>query len=128
MKSLIFVIAVNALLTLSLTACSSDAKKTEAPKAIEEKAAVAAAKPVTVSKKVEKAAVSAAPSAGAMVCTSGAISRNIEIKSAGTGCKLMYTKNGEAKSIASAINTPSFCADVSDKLVKNLTASGFSCK
>ena len=133
MKSLFFALVLNFVLTLSLTACSSAAMKTEAPKAADEKAAPATpktvvTKPVAVSKKAAKAVVAPTSSAGTMTCANGSDSRGIEIQSAGTGCELKYTKNGEAKSIASAKNESAYCAGVSEKLVKNLTAAGFSCK
>ncbi len=134
MKSLIFAIALNLSLTFALTACSSDAKKTETPKATEVVTAAApkavVMKSSPVAKKADKASVPATASttASAMNCTSGTDSRSLEINSSGTGCELMYSKNGEAKSIATAVNETTYCAGVSEKIVKNLTAAGFSCK
>lgn len=133
MKSLFFAVALNLSLTLTLTACSSDAKKTETPKATEEKVAVTAPKAAVtksnpVAKKVDKVAAAAPTSANTMTCTSGADSRTLEVSSSGTGCELMYTKNGEAKSVATAVNESAYCTGVSEKIVTNLTAAGFSCK
>lgn len=134
MKALFFAIALNLSLTLALTACSSDAKKTETSKATEEKVAATAPKAVVtnsnpVAKKADKAATPATTaSANAMTCTSGADTRSLAVSSSGTGCELMYTKNGEAKSIATAVNESAYCVGVSEKIAKNLTAAGFSCK
>lgn len=141
MKSLVFAIVLNLSMVLGLTACSTEAKKTEAPKATEEKVAAAAPAPkaivtksTTATKKADKAtAPAAAPaatsaSANATTCTHGADIRSLALSSSGTGCELTYTKNGDAKSIASAKNESTFCAGVSEKIVKNLTAAGFSCK
>lgn len=130
MKSLFFAIAMNLSLTLALTACSSEAKKTETPKATEEKVAAAAPKTVvTKSAPVAKSAAAAAStSENAVTCTNGADTRTLAVSTSGTGCELMYTKNGEAKSIATAVNETGYCAGVSEKVVKNLTAAGFDCK
>ncbi len=136
MKSLFFAIALNLSLTLALTACSSDAKKTETPKATEEKVVATAPKAAVtksnpVAKKADKStapAANASTSANATTCTSGADTRSLAISTLGNGCELMYTKNSEAKSIATAVNESAYCAGVSEKVVKNLTAAGFSCK
>ena len=132
MKSLFFTLVISAFLTLSFTACSSDSKKTEAPKAADEKSSTAiqktaVTKPKAVSSSADKANV-ATTTLGALTCTHGSDSRSIEIKSPGAGCELMYTKNGDAKSIATAKNGTTYCAGVSEKLAKNLSAAGFSCK
>ena len=140
MKSLFFAIALNVSLTLALTACSSNAKKTETPKATEEKVVATAPKAAVTksnpaAKKADKApapiaapAATASTTANAMTCASGADTRNLALSSSGTGCELMYTKNGEAKSVAKAVNETGYCAGVSEKIVTNLTAAGFSCK
>lgn len=126
MKSVFFTIVISAFLTVTITACSSDSKKTETPKAADVKASTTTTK--AVAPKAEATVASATASAGVITCTQGSDSRSIELKTAGAVCELMYTKNGEAKSIATAKNGTEYCAGVSDKVVKNLSAAGFSCK
>lgn len=128
MKSLFFAIISNSILALILTSCASDVKKTETTKAPEEKVMPADPKPNAVAQKADKSTGASSPSASSMTCTSGSVSRGIDLNTTGAGCELMYTKNGEAKSIATAKNGTTYCEGVKDKLVKNLTAAGFSCK
>ena len=147
MKSLFFAMTISLFSTLSMTACSSDSKKVTAPEvtaaaASNAKATTADATSARVAK-VDKAVTKAKKSvvtlkntlapvtaAGAAVlpCTNGSDVRTVEVKSTGGGCELIYTKHGEAKSIATAKNGIEYCAGVSQKLAKNLNTAGFVCK
>lgn len=144
MKSLFSVMTICSFLALSITACSSDSKKATAPK---DTTAVASATkdsamPTPITKvdkeikkttksetiKKDKVAVTTTTAGVVMTCVNGSDSRSIELKNVGTGCELMYTKHGEAKSIATAKNGSEYCEKISQKLVKNLNAAGIICK
>lgn len=128
MKSLFLLIAVSSLLTLSITACSSGSKKAATPNVADKKAT--AASPATTATKTPVAVETKAATtvAGVMTCTSGADTRNIEIKNIDAGCELLYTKHGETKSMATAKSETAYCGGVSQKIAKNLSAAGFNCK
>lgn len=134
------------LFTLGLNACSSKEKdketvatpvKAETPTEVEPKAVDATAKaPAKKSAKNKNSAKTAgeptestAPgAAGVITCKSGADTRIIENKDSGSGCEVVYTKNDQPTSIASANNDKSYCSAVADKVKNNLTAAGFNCQ
>ncbi|MEK6627321.1 MAG: hypothetical protein AABY53_01745 [Bdellovibrionota bacterium] len=128
MKSLfsLVAVAVASLLTLSITACSSGSKKAATP------AVTATQTTKTTTEKTEAKTMSApttgANTSGAMTCTNGSDVRRLDITNVDAGCELMYTKHGEAKSVATAKNESSYCDGVSQKIAKNLSAAGFNCK
>lgn len=135
MKSLLFAIAIviGSFLTISINGCASNSKKTETPKAVEEKVAppvanAPTAKPAVTPKKAGKVVKAESSAASTLTCVHGTDSRIVEVKTSGAGCELVYTKNGEAKTVATAKNGTSYCASISEKLAKNLSAAGFSCK
>lgn len=145
MKSLFSVLVV----ALALTACSSKEKKAEAPAAATPAPAVTAApvaaptttpetkvdKKAKKQKKAKAAAESAttgetaaATTAGTVTCKMGGATRTIEVKDMEKGCEVLYSKDGEAKSVASAKSDKAHCQGVKAKIEKNLTASGFTCQ
>jgi hypothetical protein len=131
-----------AVLALTFTACSSKDKKTEAPKAAAPAVAatptpapaapaVTTGKAAKAGKKAKKAAAAASSeataAAGAVTCTKGSDSRTIEAKAQGNGCELVYTKNGEAKSVATARSGMDYCQAAATKLQTTLSNAGMSC-
>ncbi len=67
-------------------------------------------------------------SAQALTCNSGSDKRMIEVKSEDGGCEVLYTKNGETSSIASAKYDLGYCSKIQDRIVTNLTNAGFKCE
>jgi hypothetical protein len=70
----------------------------------------------------------AAKAAGAVTCKSGGDERVLEVVAEGGGCKTMYTKGGQANSVATSGNGTQHCQDVSDKILAKLQAAGFNCQ
>lgn len=80
-------------------------------------------------KAAEKATEKAATGGGTkQTCTHGKDIRVLELKEAAQGCELVYTKAGEAKTIATAKNEKAYCEGVSQKVSKKLQDSGFTCE
>lgn len=145
MKSLL---VLSIAIALSTAACSSKPKVEEAAKPATP--AVTAAAPAATTpaapekatakkgKKSKKEKVAAAESAdkatatasatGTLTCTKGSDVRTVEVKAKDNGCEVVYTKNGEAKSVASAVSGMSHCETVSQKISNNLSAAGMTCK
>ena len=68
-------------------------------------------------------------SKGKVTCSHGNEVRTIEVAPAeGKACEVIYTKAGEAKSVASAITDNSFCESVSQKISKHLEDAGYKCE
>lgn len=64
-----------------------------------------------------------------VTCTLNSDTRQIEILPyQKSGCHVNYTKYKTAKSIAKAQSEKSYCREVSQKIVTNLTNSGFICE
>jgi uncharacterized protein YcfL len=64
-----------------------------------------------------------------ITCTLDKDTRLIEIQPyQQSGCDVMYTKFKTAKSIAKAQTEHGYCREVSQKIVTNLTNSGFLCE
>ncbi len=70
-----------------------------------------------------------ATSLQSVTCTLNKDTRLIEIQPfQQTGCNVLYTKFKTAKSIAKAQTENGYCLDVRQKIVTNLTNSGFVCE
>lgn len=149
----IFKLSVSVLALVSFAACSSKGK-TEVPAPLPKPAAAPAAAETAsapasegqkkvihsgkakadksaekgAEKSPEKKATSAEATEGTVTCTHGSDVRTVEVKSVGSGCEVIYSKGGEAKTVADAKNDKGFCATKSEKLQKNLEGAGFDCK
>ena len=94
--------------------CAQTSKKTTATDAKDTKA------------KTTAAATATKASAGATECKSGTDVRNIEVKATASGTEVVYTKFGEAKSIATG--GKEHCDAIKNRVVGNLEKSGYTCK
>ncbi len=64
----------------------------------------------------------------AHICESGEDRRIIEIKPRdGGGCRVMYTRDGNAKEVGSAAYQKDVCDQISEKIIKRLQDSQFQC-
>lgn len=138
----IFQVAIiTGFVTSGLLGCSSKGKS-EAKASEAKPAAAAAATPSTetrttpvskavkaVKKEAAKATAAATEaSVGSTSCKSGSDQRSIEVKPAGEGCEVVYTKAGEAKTVASAVSDKGHCNNVAEKITNNLKTAGYSCE
>jgi hypothetical protein len=110
-------------------ACGHKAAQTETPAA----ATPSAANPATTDTKHKtkskvKTDANNAVSGDSVTCSHGSEERTLEIKAKDSGCELVYTKGGNANSIATAANGKQHCQDVSTKIQGKLTGAGFTCK
>jgi hypothetical protein len=71
---------------------------------------------------------SSVSTAATVKCTRHQDERTIEIKDKDGGCETIYTKMGEAKSIASSSHGEEHCKDVSAKIQGHLSSAGFTCQ
>lgn len=73
---------------------------------------------------------SAAKSYGKMVtCNYGETERVLENKESDNGgCELVYTKEGNANTIANAANQTEYCQEVLDRVANKLANAGFTCQ
>lgn len=60
-------------------------------------------------------------------CTSGNDKRELQIQEADQGCKLLYTKGGEAKEVATQKIGKDKCNEVLEKIQKKLEDSSYKC-
>lgn len=116
-RSLKFLVPFSTVLFFS--ACAGAPKPQSAASAPAAVAAPADAKPVPA--KVEKAK-------NLLECAQGEDKRTIAIESKGSGCEVRYTKFGNSEVVANAVHTPSFCAEVKDKIREHLEAGQFTCR
>jgi len=143
-----FTIATILIGTLSLAGCSSNAKKTETapaekkqtamttePKATEtaktEPTVTKATKITTAKKSPEsKPQASSTPisAEGLLTCKAGADQRTIAINPVNSGCEVVYTKQDQANTIATAANDTTYCETVKNKVKTNLENSGYKCE
>lgn len=116
-------------LTLLVIAFAGACAHKETAPATDGKPADAAPAPTkdqsTPKKKHKKATVAAT---GAVKCTHGQDERVIEVKDKDGGCETVYTKMGEAKTIATSGHGQDHCKEVSSKIQEHLTGAGFSCQ
>jgi hypothetical protein len=107
--------------------CSSNAKKNtmdpapaapEGPKVLEKSAPA-------------KEAAASAKSTGAVMnqakCSVKGDVRTLEVREAGKGCELAYSKMGNESIVATSLNGTEHCAQVAEKIKNKLSGSGFSC-
>ncbi len=73
-------------------------------------------------------AASAHASGGALHCKSGSDERMLEVVAEGPGCKMMYTKGGEASSVATAKSGTTHCQEVFDRIHNKLQGAGYTCQ
>lgn len=108
--------------TAATTTTATTAKTEKKTKA--DKKAKSAAKAATT-----ETAAATTKAEGKVTCTTGKETRTLEVKKAdGKACEVIYTKAGEAKSIASAIADTAHCEAVTQKVSKNLEAAGYKCE
>lgn len=85
--------------------------------------------PPPKNKKHKKAtAASTAGISDSVKCTHDKDERTIEVSDKDGGCETVYTKMGEAKTIATSAHGKEHCEEVSAKIQKNLSTAGFSCQ
>lgn len=112
------------IFVLILSACaSSNTKDTaiettpQAPEKVE----------APVAKETEKPKTAASESG--TKCKMGTDVRTIQIGPSESGvCEVLYTKDGQTNSVASATADKSYCQSVLDKMVANLSNAGFTCE
>ena len=78
--------------------------------------------------KKEMAKADAKTSDSIKTCTIGKVVRTIEVKKSGSGCEVLYTKDGETNSVASAQNDLGHCSSIQDRITGKLSDAGFNCK
>jgi hypothetical protein len=141
-----------AILTLTLifaAACGSKKKAADAPIVTKSPTTIGAdktkaqGKDKKAKKAAEKAEKSEAPAQAAaepakaetpaitadtVKCTKEKEERTLEIKPKDSGCETIYTKGGEAKSVAQSVKGKSHCQSISARIQKNLTAAGYTCQ
>lgn len=118
-------ILIAVFLGLTLGACSSSKKNAEesATEKVEQ-AAEGAKETAKDAKDAAKAALD-----GEVTCTSGKDVRTIGVKALESGgCEVMYTKFGEATSVASGSKGSDHCSSVVTKIKDNLQNAGFKCE
>jgi hypothetical protein len=118
-------LALAALIVAFAGACSHKAAQTDKKPADQTPAPTKDQAPGK-NKKTKKSAV--ASTAATVKCTHNSDERMIEIKDKDGGCETVYTKMGEANSIASSSHGNEHCQQVSEKIQKNLTSAGFTCQ
>ena len=122
--------------TVVLAACGSKTKNDETAKtAPATPAATTTPAPSTAdaksdSKKMINKAKPAKTAADAKEtkCMSGSEERSLANNAKDGGCELMYTKNGEPKSIASQIIGEEKCVEVMANVRANLEGAGYTCQ
>lgn len=68
-------------------------------------------------------------SSHSVTCTKGKESRSIESRMAEKGgCAVIYTKGGEAQTVASGKAGSSYCGQVVEKMKGKLLAAGWTCE
>lgn len=98
--------------------------KKQAQEAKDEKAQDGAA-----AKEVKEASTSSgSANASTVNCTLNSDTRIIAINTMDTGCEVIYTKFGEANSVATDSAGTDYCQTVSDRIQNNLENAGFGCK
>lgn len=104
-------------ITLLAVGCAQSTKKTDAAKD---------AKATNAKEAGKTAAKGAATATGAIECKSGTDVRNLELKTASAGgYEVVYTKFGEAKSIATG--GKEHCEAILNRVKGNLANAGFTC-
>lgn len=108
--------------TIALIGCASSKKNTNpTPAETKPAAAAPAAAPQKAVAKEDKGGTLSS-------CTHGDDTRLLQIAPKGKGCVLNYTKNGTETAIASSANGNDHCMKTKAKILKNLEASGYTCK
>ena len=127
-------LVLTSLLLLGLISCAQTKKKADAPAEKMQKVESNDKKVITmkgnfpVQKKVTKPAASQIPES-TITCTAGTVERVLEIRAVNeSGCEVLYTKNGETKSIANASVDLSYCETIQTRVSKKLEDAGFSCQ
>jgi hypothetical protein len=133
MKKILLVATVGLFFVGCQTTPSKDAKSAPAAKP-------GAAAPAKEDKKakgkkgfededISKAKPAAAAAEGKITCKNGGDERTLEMSSGeGKVCRLVYTKAGEAKEVASGTSDNSKCNEVRDRIKTNLEGAGFKCE
>ena len=88
----------------------------------------AAHKGAKVGKKPKVTEQVAAKVEGLVTCSLKAEKRVLEVKNADGGCEVMYTKGGEAKSVASSRHGNEHCKKTVENIKGKLVAAGWSCQ
>ena len=79
--------------------------------------------------KANEAAASASPEDKRVTCTNGNDIRVLEIEAVeGKGCEVIYTKNGNSKSVAKAGKGTEHCEKTVEKMTDKLESGGFKCE
>ncbi len=66
---------------------------------------------------------------GKTTCKNGGDERTLEMTSGdGKVCRLVYTKAGESKEVASGTSENSKCVEIHDRIKGNLEGAGFKCE
>lgn len=79
--------------------------------------------------KAKPAAASAEVSQGKTTCKNGGDERILEMTSGdGKVCRLVYTKGGESKEVASGTSEATKCNEIHDRIKGNLEGAGFKCE
>jgi hypothetical protein len=93
---------------------SKDSQAAEKAEAAVAKATDQASQPMTAATRAE--------------CSTKGDSRILEVRGAGKGCELAYTKSGKEDIVASAANGRNYCETTMNKIRDRLKAAGFECK
>ncbi len=122
-----------AVLVLALSACGSKTKKEETatpttPAATTPATSSGSEKPADqkMTNKSKKSTIDL--DAKEIKCMSGSDERTLANTAKDSGCELIYTKGGEAKTIATQIIGDAKCVEVMGKVRANLENAGFKCQ
>jgi hypothetical protein len=110
------------LIALTMTACASSVKKTESLASHGQQTNA----PVTAPKRAETVKVQA--TGDRFVCTKDTDERRAEIKKAGDGCSLEYTKFGKATEVAGSTHATDHCKKVLMRIESKLRDAGYQCR
>jgi hypothetical protein len=70
---------------------------------------------------------SSAVSVGKVECSMNNDKRFVEVREAGKGCELAYSKFGNEEVVATSLSGTEHCQKISERIVGNLENAGFSC-
>ncbi len=106
-------------------ACSSPSKTANTLEAKDSPVTEKAAAAIT---KASDQAVQSMTAAAKAECSTKGDSRILEVRQAGKGCELAYTKNGKEDVVASAASGSAYCETTMNKIRERLKGAGFDCK
>ena len=120
------------VLALAFVSCSSGSKKMDDKTVKKTTTTTKEEVKTAVKKEVEKMTAKKKTTSGegkVTNCTYPGDDRVIENRFAeGGGCEVLYTKNGETKTIATAQNELDYCQEVYERVSTKLSGAGFTCK